>query len=166
VIRYWKQNTNITDLGQLITQFVERLCRRGHEARTVAEGIEKAKRYIDERLSSRVNCTSNSTTNERTLFLHWQYHPNDITGQQLRRLYDETLARKDGFDRMTICYSIPRNLHEALTKTSLSEPEGERVSDLINSLNPLGIEELENNELHRKTIDAAPRTATSPGNWV
>jgi hypothetical protein len=116
VIRYWKQNTNITDFGQLITQFAERLCRRGHEARTVAEGIKKATKYMDEDLSSRVNSTSNSTTDERTLFLHWQYHPNDITRQQLRRLYDETLAGKDGFDKMTICHSRPRNLREALTK--------------------------------------------------
>jgi hypothetical protein len=51
---------------------------------------------------------------------------------------------------MTICYSRPRNLREALTKTSLSEPEGERVSDLINSLDPSGIRELENNELNQK----------------
>jgi hypothetical protein len=70
VIRYWKQNTNITDYGQLITQFAERLCRLGHETRTVSEGIEKATKYIDEGLFSRVNSTSNYTTNERTLFLH------------------------------------------------------------------------------------------------
>jgi hypothetical protein len=100
------------------------------------------------------------------LFLHWQYHPNDITRQQLRRLYNETLAGKDGFDKMTICYYRPRNLREALTKTSLLEPEGERVSDLINFLNPSGIEELENNEPRRKTIDTSPHTSTSPGNWV
>jgi hypothetical protein len=166
VIRYWKQNTNITDFGQLITQFVERLCRRGHEARTVAEGIEKATKYIDEDSSSRVSSTSNSTTDERTLFLHRQYHTSDIARQQLRRLYDETLAGKDGFDKMTISYSIPRNLREALTKTSLSEPEGERVSELINSLNPLGIDELENNKPRRKTVNTSPHTSTSPGNWV
>jgi hypothetical protein len=86
VIRYWKQNTNITDFGQLITQFAERLCRRGHETRTVTEGIEKATKYIDEGLFSRLNSTTISTTNERTLFLHWQYHPNDITQQELRRI--------------------------------------------------------------------------------
>jgi hypothetical protein len=166
VIRYWKQNTNITDSGQLITQFAERLCRRGHETRKVTEVIEKATKYIDEGLFSRLNSTKVSTTNKRTLFLHWQYHPNDIIQQELRRLYDETLAGKDGFDKMTICYSRPRNLREALTKTSLSEPEGERVGDLINSLNPSGIRELENNELDQKTIHAAPPTATSPGNWV
>jgi hypothetical protein len=70
-----------------------------------------------------------TTKNERTLFLHWTYHPSDITRQTLRCLYDETLAGKDGFDKMTICYSRPRNLRESLTRTSLTEPEGERVSD-------------------------------------
>jgi hypothetical protein len=166
VIRYWKQNMSITVFGQLLTQFAERLCCLGHETRTVTEGIEKATKYIDEGLLSCLNSTKVSTTNKRTLFLHWQYHPNDITRQELRRLYDETLAGKDGFDKMTICYSRPRNLREALTKTSLSEPEGERVSDLINSLDPSGITELENNELNKKTIHATPPTATSPVSWV
>jgi hypothetical protein len=160
VICYWKQNTSIRDFGQLLTQLAERICRRGHETRKVTEEIEKATKYIDEGPLSR------SATNKRTLFLHWQYHPNDITRQALRRLYDETLAGKDGFDKITICYSRPRNLREALTKTLLSEPEGQRVSDLINSLDPSGIRELENNELNQKTIRATPPTTTSPGSWV
>jgi hypothetical protein len=166
VIRYWKQNTSIKDFGQLLTQFAEHLCRRGHETRKVTEGIEKATKYIDEGLLSRSNSTKMSATNKRTLFLHWKYHPNDITRQALRRLYGETLAGKDGFDKMTICYSRPRNLREALTKTSLLEPEGERVSDLINSLDPSGIRELENNKLNKKTIRATPPTTNSPGSWL
>jgi hypothetical protein len=72
-----------------------------------------------------------TTTNERTLFLHWYYHPIDITRQTLRHLYNKSLPGTDGFYKMTICYARPRNLREALTRTSLSEPEGERVSDLI-----------------------------------
>jgi hypothetical protein len=43
-----------------------------------------------------------ATTDEHNLFLHWQHHSSDITRQTLRRLYDETLAGKDGFDKMTI----------------------------------------------------------------
>jgi hypothetical protein len=52
VIRYWKQNTSIKDFGQLLTQFAERPCRRGHETREVTEGIKKATTYIDEGLLS------------------------------------------------------------------------------------------------------------------
>jgi hypothetical protein len=162
VIRYWKQNTSIKDFGQLLAQFVERLCCRGPETRKVTEGIEKATKYIDEGLLSTWNSTKMSAANKRTLFLHWQYHPNGITRQTLRRLYDKTLAGKDGFDKMTICYSRPRNLREDLTKASLLEPEGEIVSDLINSLDPTGIRELENNGLNQKTMSATPPTTNSP----
>jgi hypothetical protein len=153
VIRYWKQNTSIKDSRKLLAQFSERLYRRGHETRKVTEWIEKATKYIDEGLLSRSKSTKMTTTNERTLFLHWKYHPRDITQQTLHRLYDETLAGKDGFDKMTICYSRPRNLREALTITSLSEREGERVSDLLNFLDPSGIREFENNELKQKNYE-------------
>jgi hypothetical protein len=146
VICYWKKNTSIKDFMQLLFQFAEHICRRGHETQRVTEGIEKATTYIDEDLLSRSNKTKISATKKRTLFLNWQYHPNDITQHTLHQLYDDTLAGKDGFDKMTICYSPPRNICEALTKTSLSEPGGERVSDLINSLDPSGIRELENSE--------------------
>jgi hypothetical protein len=70
VIHYWKQNTSIKDFGQLLTQFAERLCRRGHETQKVTEGIEIATTYIDEGLLSRLNSTKMSATNKRTLFLH------------------------------------------------------------------------------------------------
>jgi hypothetical protein len=88
VLHYWKQNTSINEFGQLLTQFAERLCRRGHDTRKVTEGIEKATKYIDEGLLSRSNSTQISATNKRTLFIHWQYHPNDITRNTTRHLYD------------------------------------------------------------------------------
>jgi hypothetical protein len=141
VIRYWKQNSSIKDFGKLLTQFVERLCRRSYETQKVSEGIEKATQYIDESFLSQSKSTKMATTDKRTLFLHKQYHPSDITRQTLRRLYDKTLAGIDGFNKMTICYSLIRNIREALTRTSLSESEGERVSDLINFLDPSGIRE-------------------------
>jgi hypothetical protein len=166
VIRYWKQNTSIKDFRKLLTQFAERLCCHCHETPKVTEGIEKATKYIDEGLLSRSKSTKMTTTNERTLFFRWQFHPRDNTRQTVRRLYDETLAGKDGFDKMTICYYRPRNLREALKRTSLWEPEGERVGDLIVFLNPSGIREFENKELKQKTMSTTPLVTNSPGSWV
>jgi hypothetical protein len=103
---------------------------------------------------------------EQTLFLHWQYHPKDITRQTLRHLYDETMAGVSGFEKMVICYSRPRNLREALTRTSLSEPDGERVSDLIQFLDPSGIWEFQNNEHQLRTMNSDPPAPNSPGGWV
>jgi hypothetical protein len=45
-------------------------------------------------------------------------------------------------------------------RTSLSEPEGERVSDLIEIVDPSGIREFKKNELKLKTM------RDSPDNWV
>jgi hypothetical protein len=86
VILYWKQNTGIKDFRKLLAQFAERICRRGHETQKVTEGIEKATKYIDEGLLSRSKSTKMTTTNKLTLFLHWKYHPSDITRQTLHRL--------------------------------------------------------------------------------
>jgi hypothetical protein len=105
---------------------------------------------------------------ECTLFLHWQhwqYHPEDIR-QTLQRLYDETLAGISGFEKMMICYSRPQNLRKALTRNSLSEPNGERVSDLIQFLDPSGIREFQNNEHHLRIINSAPPAPSSLGEWV
>jgi hypothetical protein len=107
-----------------------------------------------------------TATDERTLFLHLQYHPNDIAQQTIHRLHDETLSRRDGLEKMTIFYSRPKNLREALTRTSLSETKGEKVSDLIDFLDHSGIREFEKNELKPKTMGTAPTAPDSPGNWV
>jgi hypothetical protein len=140
VIRYWKKNSSPEDFGALLKHFAERLSRRGREMKAVVHGIEKAIKYVDDVLTCKITKMV-AKKEERTLFLHWQYHPKDITRQNLRRIYDETLAGISGFEKMTICYSHPRNLREALTRTSFSETDGERVSDLIPFLDPLGIRE-------------------------
>jgi hypothetical protein len=36
-----------------------------------------------------------------------------------------------GFDRFVIAYSRPRNLHDALTRMKLSEPQGFCASDFL-----------------------------------
>jgi hypothetical protein len=84
--------------------------------RAVLHGIEKATKYVDENLTCKTTKIV-AKKEERTLFLHWQYHPKYITLQTLRRLYEETLAGISGFEKMTICYSRPRNHREALTRT-------------------------------------------------
>jgi hypothetical protein len=111
-----KKNSSPEDFGALLKHFADRLSRCVHEVKAVVHGIEKAIKYVDDNLTCK---TTNMITKkeERTLFLHWQYHPKDITRQNLRRIYDETLAEISGFEKMTIYYSHPRDLREALTRT-------------------------------------------------
>ena len=39
-----------------------------------------------------------------------------------------------GVEKLTVAYSNPPNLRRRLTKTQLKEPEGERVSSLVEQL--------------------------------
>jgi hypothetical protein len=63
----------INDFGKLLAQFAERRCRRGHEAREVTEGTEKATRYIDEESLLKTKSAKMKTTDEHTFFLCLQY---------------------------------------------------------------------------------------------
>jgi hypothetical protein len=165
VLRYWKQNSSPKGFEILFNQFADRLSRSGHVMKKATDRIETDTTYVDGNLTNKA-AKMVATREEHTLFLHWQYHPKDITRQTIRRLYDETLAGIDGFEKMMICYSCPRNLLEALARTSLSETNGERVSDLIQFLDPPGIREFQNNEHQLKIMSSAPPVPDSPGDWV
>jgi hypothetical protein len=104
IIGYWKQNSSPEAFGALPKQFTDRLSRRGCEVKAFMHGIEKATQYVDENLTCKTTKMV-AKKEEGTLFLHWQYHPKDITHQPPRRLYNETLAGISGFEKMTTCYS-------------------------------------------------------------
>ena len=67
-----------------------------------------------------------------TLYLHWQYHPNDIPRHRLRAIYDTTCrnAIEGALDitKLVIAYSKPPNLKEALTKAKLHQAPGKNAS--------------------------------------
>ena len=68
------------------------------------------------------------------IFIHLQYHPEDITRQQLRQLYDDHLGQlfeqELGTQRLVIAYSRPRNIDEYVTQAKLHEAP-ERPSSTI-----------------------------------
>jgi hypothetical protein len=73
------------------------------------------------------------------LFLHWEYHPRDITRSEIRAVYNTVLAPTIsdpplGIQRLTIAYKNPPNLRRFLTRTQLQEPEGDRVSLYVTNL--------------------------------
>ena len=80
-------------------------------------------------LDETATSTSNAITN-RSLYLHWRYHPAGIQRAQLRAIFDATLKDCNPFDKgMIIAMSRPKNLRDLLTRTTLNEPEGKRASD-------------------------------------
>ena len=94
----------------------------------------EAAAHIESKQPAKAPNKDELTSATKTLYIHWQYHPHDIDRTVLRRLYDETLKGYDGFDAMTVCYSRPKNLRDALTKTVLEQPENEKMSEIMNEM--------------------------------
>ena len=125
--RYWKQNTYIADFVDIAKQFASRLVNRGYKIDDIKHIFLSAAKKLDKIIEKRN--TGNTSTN--TLYLHWRYHPRDISKAKLRLLYNETLKDCSGFNNLIICYSRPRNLRDSLMQTKLNEPDGMRISNLL-----------------------------------
>ena len=77
------------------------------------------------------NTSENAASHQNTLFQHGEYHPRGVSRRDIRRIYRETLGKDSGFDRFIVAYSRPRNIRDALMKSSLSDTDGVRASVFI-----------------------------------
>ena len=82
--------------------------------------------------------TSTSSSNNG-LFVHWEYHPRDISRKTIRQIFEETLTpvlAESGLPnrRLIIAYSTPRSRGSCLTKTQLEEPDDIRLSTYVESM--------------------------------
>ena len=123
--RFQRQNSNRNDYVRLVRQFAQQLMARGHDIIQLRPLFLQAANHLD--LKTRHPSTKTDTD---ALFLAWPYHPRGIPRQELRAIYDRTLAGHSGFDRLIIAYRRPKNLRDALMRTQLNEPAGSRVSEL------------------------------------
>ena len=144
VQRYYYQNTHISTFKQTTRDFFQHLLNRGYTKETLMPLFTDVAKSIDERnkkLSIDNGAGSrprNHHSKGRQLFLHWEFHPTDIRRQQIQQVYRDTLGpvleKEIGVEKLTIAYSNPPNLRRCLTKTQLEEPDGERVSTLVEQL--------------------------------
>ena len=76
--------------------------------------------------------TEPELTNHERIFLHWEYHPNDISRKNVRAIYNDTCKElfEDalGIKQTTIAYSRPKNLKDVLTKAKLHQAPGREAS--------------------------------------
>jgi hypothetical protein len=128
--RYWKQNTHVADFIDIAKQFASRLITRGYKTSDIQHLFLTAAKKLDNLIEKR-KATNTAATTNNTLYLHWKYHPRDISKSKLRLLYKDTLENCSGFNNLIICYSRPKNLRDSLMQTKLREPEGKRISNLL-----------------------------------
>ena len=138
--RYYFQNTHHSTFIKTTKDFFNHLLNRGYSKDSLAplfvEAINNAESKAAQ-LSSSSSLRAHKFTGQQ-LYLHWEYHPTDVRRQQIQQVYKETLGpllrSKLRIEKLTVAYSNPPNLRRCLTKTQLKEPEGERVSSLVEQL--------------------------------
>jgi hypothetical protein len=136
--RYWKQNSDRSDYINNTRNFHTYLLDRGYTDSDLDPLFREAAHTIDTRHNSNER-PHNQSLCERRLFLHWEYHPRDISRRSIRAVYEETLEptlRQPplSITQFTVAYHNPRSLRNCLTKTQLKEPPGLQASDYVESL--------------------------------
>jgi hypothetical protein len=139
VFRYWLQNSNTTDFITTTRDFYGHLLNRGYKTTVLSPIFRAAAEKIHQRAQKIEQHTRAKETNPKQLFLHWEFHPRDITRYEIRSVFNTTLAPiisnpPLGIKQLTIAYTNPSNLRRCLTKTQLQEPEGERASKYVEQL--------------------------------
>jgi hypothetical protein len=140
VFRYWLQNSQKSDFIQVTRDFYGHLLSRGYEPAVLTPVFRQAAELISARARKTSATTGNSyKDNHQPLFLHWEYHPRDITRYEIRSVYNTILAPiltapPLGITRLTIAYKNSPSLRRCLTKTQLQEPDNDRVSSYVANL--------------------------------
>lgn len=134
--RYWRQNTNKSDYINIVKLFILRLVARGYTLDILTPIFNDASNYINNKLDETSYSTTDSQIEDQreTLFFHTEYHPRDLSRRIIRELYNKHLAEYSGFKNFTVCYSRPRNIRDALIKSTLADIEGYRASDVLDEM--------------------------------
>ena len=135
VLRYWRQNTNINDFMSILSSFIQRLLQRGHNLDTLIPALQTTAALIDNRnTTTLINNNDMKEHDDATLYIHWQYHPNDIKKSTIRAIYNQTLQGIDNFHTMKIAMSRPKNLRDYLCHTRLPDMSDKNISNLLHEL--------------------------------
>jgi hypothetical protein len=139
-LRFRKQNKD-DNFCTLIGNFAKHLLARGHTMKAIKNHFLQAAATTDKSKlqklqqkptipSAEENSPIDPAIANRSLYLHWKYHPEGIQRETLRKIYEATLKSCNPFQQgMTIAMSRPKNLRDLLTRTALNEPTGKRASD-------------------------------------
>jgi hypothetical protein len=140
VFRYWLQNSQKSDFVQVTRDFYVHLLNRGYRPDVLTPIFRSAAELITKRdQQQRPTGKNGRKAAKKQLFLHWEYHPRDITRQDIRSVYNSILAPileapPLGVQRLTVAYRNPPNLRRLLTRTQLRDLDGDQVSSYVANL--------------------------------
>jgi len=133
---YHRQNTEYKDYKNMATKLFDRHVARGWDRTIMKEWILNADKKI-QRDNHPDPTQSDSTpdqplSNKERLFLHFEYHKNDIPKKRIRAIYDNTCQEAFseilGIEQLTIAYSRSKNVQDTITKARLHQAPGLEAS--------------------------------------
>ena len=148
VHRFWLLNSCTKELQHAIVQFYRKIIERGYEPNFIKPIFRNAiYKYVDQdrihKLREIQENAKNQNLNEigtnpsqepyispRQLFLHTQFHPNNLSRGEIQKIYRETFGSSlDNYtDKLTVAYSRPKNLRDLVAKAKVLDVEGAEVS--------------------------------------
>ena len=137
--RYHAQNTYRKDYLYFVTMLYKHLLDRGWEREHIRKLMIEAITEVESRgnKGQKSSDSAEDKTSDR-LFLHLQYHPDDIPRREVQELYQEhcgkLFQRLLNIDRPTIAYSRPPNLGEFVTKAKLHQAPERTASTILGEL--------------------------------
>ena len=143
--RYFNQNTYRKDYVHIVGLFYRRICARGWDPAFVRNLITEASTRIEtastaQQIAPPAQLNANNNTRiADEIYLHFQFHPNDISRRQIRAIYDEHLADQFhnilGIKRAIVAYSRPKNIGDHVTQAKLHEAAGNTASIIMGEYN-------------------------------
>jgi hypothetical protein len=139
VRRFWLQNSDHEDYQNVIQDFFHHLCARGHNPDQLRPLFNEAADRVDSnQLKQPLRAQpSIETPRVRPLFFHIQYHPLELPNSIIHETFNRccpTLRDELQVDRIIIAHSRQPNLRDKLCKTQLNQPEGNRASTILSTL--------------------------------
>jgi len=139
VKRYYEQNTYRKDYVNFCGLLYSRLIKRGWKREYIRELINQASSTVE----ARAKCTTVPTQTrcqdlerENLLFIHVQYHPDDITRRQIRaewdkhcgKLFEEELGLTQ---QVIVAYSRQKNIRDYVSQAALHQADGRTSSTIM-----------------------------------
>ena len=128
--RFWLQNSKLSDYTRVTQQFASHLIARGHSSQNISKLFLEAADKIDQGLCKNSHQTVKATT-ASSLFFHVQFHPRGLSRKTIRTTYTRYCEGHTNFNRLTIAYSRPPNLRDALIKSRLRATPDYIVSNYL-----------------------------------
>jgi hypothetical protein len=140
VRRFWLQNSDPNDYTKVIQDLYEHLCSRGHTPEKLDPLFHEAAATVDSKQQQNQPPRAQpsiANTRARPLFFHLQYHPLEMPNSIIHDTFNRCCPRlreELQVDRIIIAHTRQPNLRDLLCKTQLTEPEGNRASNILSTL--------------------------------